>query len=114
MYYSNAVLDSSRGTSWVCLTFVTSLIWHEEQVQTLESQLPGEDQTGPVRVYGPAPGEEILGGPGRMQDNNGLAKHVEIYYWPIFLAPLVPLQPGVRLWVLMNIADDWQPSRAGG
>lgn len=81
-------------------------------MQTLESQLSSQDQARPVRICGPAPGEEILGGPGRVQDDNGLAKHVEVYYRPIFLAPLVPLEPGVILWILVDIADDGQPSRA--
>lgn len=114
MYYSNAVLDSSGGTSWVCLTFVTGVIWHEDQVQALEGQLAGQDQTGPVRVYRPAPGHEVLSGPGRVQDDNGLAEHIEIYYGAKLLAPLVPLEPGVSLGVLVDIADDGQPSRARG
>lgn len=114
MYYSNAVLDSSRGTSWACLTFVTGIIWHEDQVQAFQCQLAGQDQAGPVRVYCAAPSHEVLSSPSRVQDNNGLAKHVEVYYGAIFLAPLVPLEPGVRLWVLMDIADDGQPSRARG
>lgn len=113
MYYSNAVLDSSGGTSWVCLTFVTGIIWHEDQVQALEGQLAGQDQTRPVRVYCAAAGHEVLGGPGRVQDNNGLAKHIEVYYGAILLAPLMPLEPGVRLGGLVDIADDGQPSRAG-
>lgn len=66
MYYSNVVLDSSRGTSRACLTFVTCIIWHEDQVQTLESQLSSQNQARPVRILSPAPGEEILGTPGRV------------------------------------------------
>lgn len=81
-------------------------------MQTLESQLSSQNQARPVRILSPAPGEEILGTPGRVQDDNGLAKHVEVYHWAIFLAPLVPLEPGVVLWVLVDIADDRQPGRA--
>lgn len=114
MYYSNAVLDSSGGTSWACLTFVAGIIWHEDQVQALEGELAGEDQAGPVRVYGAAAGHEVLGGPGRVEDDDGLAEHVEVYYRAMCLAPLVPLEPGVGLWGLVDIADDGQPLRARG